>query len=115
MASYIHLIRHGITEGIQKKCFYGWKDLPVVEEGFEELAGLKEEGIYPQFDIEDAQFFTSDLIRSQQTLQFIYGDVDFTINEKIKEINFGQWEMKTWKELEEQDQWHMWIVFNISL
>lgn len=110
MASYIHLIRHGITEGIQKKCFYGWKDLPVVEEGFEELAGLKEEGIYPQFDIEDAQFFTSDLIRSQQTLQFIYGDVDFTINEKIKEINFGDWEMKTWKELEDTEQWHKWMT-----
>ena len=94
MASYIHLIRHGITEGIQRKCFYGWKDLPVVEEGFEELEKFKAEGVYPQFDMEDAQFFVSGLVRTMQTLKCIYGDVDYTINEKLKEINFGDWEGK---------------------
>ena len=110
MASYIHLIRHGITEGIQRKCFYGWKDLPVVEEGFEELEKFKAEGVYPQFDVEDAQFFVSGLVRTMQTLKCIYGDVDYTVNEKLKEINFGDWEMKTWKELEDTEQWHKWMT-----
>ena len=37
MASKIYLIRHGITEGNQKKWFYGAADIPLADEGREEL------------------------------------------------------------------------------
>ena len=34
MGSYIHFIRHGITEGIVNKWYYGSVDLPLIEEGY---------------------------------------------------------------------------------
>lgn len=41
MISRIHFIRHGITEGIKNRWFYGWEDLPLIEEGVRETAGLR--------------------------------------------------------------------------
>lgn len=35
----LHLIRHGQTEGNQKGLFVGRTDMPVSEEGFDELSG----------------------------------------------------------------------------
>ena len=36
MISRIHFIRHGITQGIKNKWFYGREDLPLVDEGIKE-------------------------------------------------------------------------------
>ena len=41
MKSYIVLVRHGITQGILNRWFYGWEDLPIVKEGYEQLAKFK--------------------------------------------------------------------------
>ena len=37
MISCIHFIRHGITEGIQNRWYYGSTDMPLVEEGVKVL------------------------------------------------------------------------------
>lgn len=37
MISRIYLIRHGITEGNQKKWFYGAADIPLAEEGLQDF------------------------------------------------------------------------------
>lgn len=47
MISRIHFIRHGITQGIKNKWFYGREDLPLVDEGIKELEDLRSGGIYP--------------------------------------------------------------------
>ena len=109
MASYIHLIRHGITDGLLNRWFYGWTDLPVVEKGFEELEEYKKAGIYPKFDLSDCNFYTSGMLRANQTLKTIYGNVPFKGVEKLKEINFGDWELKTYEELEGQGGWDAWM------
>lgn len=106
MKSRIHFIRHGITEGVQKRWYYGHTDMPLVEEGVSALNELKSEGIYP--NPSGADFFTSGMIRTNQTLQVIYGDVPYTVIPCLKEINFGRWECKTYDELTtepEHDQW----------
>lgn len=109
MSSYIHFIRHGITDGIKNKLFYGWADLPVIEEGFAELEEHKAAGIYPAVDMEDTLFFTSGMIRANQTLEVIYGDVPFKPVPDMKEINFGEWELKHYSELQSQPQWDNWM------
>ena len=43
MTSVIYLIRHGLTEGLKKRWFYGWAGLPEIEEGFEEIANTFKE------------------------------------------------------------------------
>lgn len=72
MESRICLIRHGITEGNKNRLYYGFSDIPLAEEGIAELTRLAESGIYP-YD-EDADFYTTGLRRTEQTLSIIYGE-----------------------------------------
>lgn len=109
MTSIIYLIRHGLTEGLQKHWFYGWADLPVVKEGFEEIEKYKKEGVYPKLP-EDTDFYTSGMLRPKQTLEAIYGNVDFKIIEELKEINFGDWECKPMDGLKDDKEWHRWMA-----
>ncbi len=107
MVSRIHFIRHGITEGIKNKWFYGWEDLPLIQEGIDELKRFKDEGIYPKLD--DADCYTSGMIRADQTLKTIYGDVPFRVIPDLKEMNFGMWECKTFDQLKEMEGFELWM------
>jgi len=99
MKSYIHFIRHGITVGNANRWFYGWADVPLLPEGVECLQQLRDADLYP--DAGDADFYTSGMVRTEQTLQTIYGDVPHRTIEAMKEMNFGDWECKTWEELKD--------------
>lgn len=107
MKSYIHFIRHGITEGIVSKWYYGSADLPLIEEGYEALRHFKDEGIYPSLG--DADCYTSGMLRANQTLKAIYGDVPFKVIPLLREINFGNWECKTFEELQSEPEYEEWI------
>ena len=104
---YIHLIRHGITEANQKKMFYGHSDVPLAGEGIDEIVALKGEGVYPNPN--GAEYFTSGLIRAEQTLSLIYGDVPHTRLDDFKEINFGDYEFKTHEELKNDPAYTSWV------
>lgn len=108
MNSYIIFIRHGITEGILKKWFYGWSDLKMEPEGYEEIKNYKAEGIYPELP-EGAKFYTSGLTRTNETLAAIYGDVPFTELPDMREINFGEWECRSFRELSGENGWEDWM------
>ncbi|MCI8349332.1 MAG: hypothetical protein HFE74_07880 [Firmicutes bacterium] len=105
--SCIHFIRHGITEGIVNKWYYGNADLPLIEDGINELTALKEQGIYPNTD--KAIFYTSGMIRANQTLESIFGRKEYTVIENLKEMNFGLWECKTFDELKLLDGFDEWM------
>ena len=107
MSSYIHFIRHGITEGIVNKWYYGSSDLPLIDEGYEALKQFKAEGIYPPLG--DADCYTSGMLRADQTLQTIYGDVPFTAIPLLREMNFGNWECKTFEELQSEPEYEEWM------
>ena len=107
MNSYIHFIRHGLTEGNLKKWFYGWADGPLLEEGAAALKKLKDDGIYP-FPA-DADYYTSGMLRTEQTLNAIYGPVPHRVISQLKEINFGGWECKTFEELKKENGFDRWI------
>lgn len=107
MKSQICLIRHGITEGNKKKLYYGHSDIDLAPEGIEELRKLAAEGIYP--DGEDADFYTTDLKRTQQTLKLIYGEREATPLVGLKEINFGDFEMKSYGELKDIKEYQEWL------
>jgi alpha-ribazole phosphatase len=107
MSSCIHFIRHGITEGILNKWYYGWEDMPLAPQGIENLQELKAKGIYPKLNNSDN--YTSGMIRANQTLEVIWGDVPFTALPKLKELNFGEWECKTFDQLKELDGFEEWI------
>lgn len=98
MLSYIHFIRHGVTEGNAKRWFYGWADVALLPEGIESLRKLRDDGVHPP--LKDADCYTSGLLRTEQTLETIYGSVSHKQIPNLREMNFGDWECKTWEELE---------------
>ena len=102
----ITLIRHGKTLANEQRLYCGATDLPLSESGAEEIALLKSQGIYPPADI----FFTSGLLRCEQTLDIIYGEVQRQAIPGIAEFKFGVFEMKSYEELKEQDDYQAWIT-----
>ncbi len=98
------LIRHGITYGNKHGLYYGATDLPLLEEGIEELRERKLTHIYPTAP----RYYTSPLQRTQQTLREVYGDVDFTVVDGLREMNFGVFEMRTVDDLKQDADFVQW-------
>lgn len=107
MSSTIHLIRHGTTEGNIKRWYYGNSDIPLLEEGKQLISSLKEAGVYP--NVESADFYTSGLIRTEETFQLIFGEIEHTIVEKLQEMHFGDFEKHSYEELKENKHYLEWI------
>ncbi|WP_312648529.1 histidine phosphatase family protein [Aminipila sp.] len=105
--SYIHFIRHGTTEGNLKRWYYGHTDLPLLEEGKELLASLKKENIYPK--VPEADFYTSGLIRTEETFRIIFGDKEHGILEDFREMSFGDYEKHSYEELKDIPEYQTWI------
>ena len=106
MRSYlIHFIRHGLTEANKQGRYAGFTDYPVCEEGISELLKLKNDFDYPYADV----IFSSPLIRCTQTANILYDSPKIIAVDGLKEINFGDWEDKSAKELENDGQFKAWI------
>ena len=103
----IHLIRHGKTKANEQKLYCGNTDLPLSATGEDELILLKNQGIYPTLA---DMFFTSVLLRTEQTLDILFGNVDRIAVPGIAEYHFGLFEMKSCEELKEQDDYQAWIT-----
>ena len=106
------LIRHGMTYGNKYGLYYGATDLPLLEEGVEELRQRKLTHRYPTAP----RYYTSPLQRTQQTLREVYGDVDFTVVDGLREMNFGVFEMRTVEDLRQEAEFVAWnrdVVCNV--
>jgi alpha-ribazole phosphatase len=101
----IHLIRHGETAANEKKLYCGRTDLPLTVKGIEEIAALKKQGVYPP---PADMFFTSGLLRTEQTLEVIYGNVDRERVPGVAEFDFGLFEMKAYDELKDLEEYRIW-------
>lgn len=106
MKSYVvNFIRHGLTQANIKGQYAGISDIPVCEEGVKKLENLRDSYEYPKVDA----YFSSPLIRCRQTCNIIYPQAEPTIVEDLKECNFGDWEMKTPSELENNPDYKEWL------
>ena len=91
------LIRHGLTEGNVRRWYYGALDLPLCEAGADALREAAAAGLYPP--IGQAKILTSGLLRTEQTLRLLYGDVPHEVWPDLREISFGIFEGKSYDEL----------------
>lgn len=100
----IILIRHGMTEFNEQKKYMGYTDEPVI---FERLNDYK----HLQLALEDEQIdaiYSSDLIRCQQTASYLFGE-DAYLDERLREIHFGDWEGKTYEQLKDIPAYCNWL------
>ncbi len=88
----IFVLRHGqIDYGIEKR-YIGITDLPLSNDGIDQVTKLKE-----YFSgIEIAKAYTSPLKRCRQTAEILLegSDTDVIVIDELKEINMGEWENK---------------------
>lgn len=97
----LYITRHGETQWNTEKRFQGFKNSPLTEKGIERAKNLNKVVKKNNIDI----IVSSPLERAYETAIFAKGDLDIPIVtlDEFKEMNLGDWEGKTLKELEEID------------
>jgi alpha-ribazole phosphatase len=108
MSNFLHLIRHGFTEGTRDRLLYGKSDIPLLPEGAEALKALAAEGIYPA--PAGCAFFSSGMKRANQSLDVIYGEREREHIEELREFDCGIFEMRPYKELVQLSEYRLWIM-----
>jgi alpha-ribazole phosphatase len=88
----IYLIRH-TTPAIERGTCYGFADLDVANTFTEEATRVKQ--LLP-----DKPFivYASPLQRCSKLARFLFNN-HFTTDDRLKELNFGDWEMQRWDDL----------------
>lgn len=97
----IVMIRHFATQGNLQKRYVGSTDEPLCEEGKEICNKI----IYPNVDA----VFASPMKRCLETARLIYPGHQPVIYEGWKECNFGDFENKNHKELEDNPEYQVWV------
>lgn len=95
----LYLIRHGETEWNKVKRFQGWTDIELSDIGKRQALLLGER--FKNIAVDE--IFSSPLKRAYNTAYEIarHKNIEIVTNEHFKEINFGQWEGMTAKEITE--------------
>ena len=97
----IYLIRH-TTPDIELIYCYGQSDLDVKDTFPDELKKVRE--ALPEMD--SVKVYSSPLKRCSKLAEALQAG-KVTYDERLKELNFGDWEMKPWKEIDQEslDYW----------
>lgn len=99
----VYLIRHGKTRANEAHLYCGSTDLPLSPAGLGELKELR-------YDIHPARFVTSGMRRTDETLKVLFGDVSFTVDARFREVDFGDFEMKSYDRLKDDPAYQAWIT-----
>ncbi|ALX48556.1 histidine phosphatase family protein [Lentibacillus amyloliquefaciens] len=99
----VTLFRHGVTaENLEKK-YLGWSDPPITKKARRALKALRSN--MPRYDF----CVSSDLARCRQTADILCQGSRHMANEAFREMNFGQWELKTYADLCHDAAYQKWL------
>ena len=101
----LYLVRHGLTRANEAHLYCGSTDLSLSPEGRTALAAAKAAGRWPRAD----RYYTSGMKRTEETLAILYPGVTGTALPGLREIDFGDFEMKSYDMLKENPQYLAWI------
>jgi len=102
----ITLLRHGIAEGETEGRYIGHTDVPLTDEGRQQLLQMKQDLNYSQPDA----LFISPLKRCSETAGLLYPasmPIELT---GLKEYFFGEFENKSPTDLDSHPLFHRWIA-----
>ncbi len=100
----LYLIRHGKTEANEKHLYCGSTDLPLSEAGRAALTPR------PLPEIAGLRIVTSGLLRCEQTLAALYGDIPHETDAAFREMDFGTFEMRSYAEMKDDPAYIAWIT-----
>ncbi len=89
------LIRHGETDYNRDNRFLGHTDIGINETGRKQAGRLKE--VLAGEEIHEV--YCSDLKRCRETAEIINFEQEIEFSKNLREMNFGEWEGKMWKEV----------------
>jgi alpha-ribazole phosphatase len=95
----IALFRHGVTEENKRKAYLGWNDSPLCPES-------KARTMTKSYQ----RFFSSDLRRCTETADLLFPHSNPCLLKELREMNFGQWEGKTYAVLKDNDLYRHWLA-----
>jgi alpha-ribazole phosphatase len=96
-------LRHGLTWKNTKKAYVGWTDPPLIEKEKSRLRASV--SCYPEVDL----VMSSDLIRCLETAMILYPTLTRVIESGYRELNFGDWEGKTYNMLKSCPRYTKWL------
>ncbi|MGM9605698.1 MAG: histidine phosphatase family protein [Faecousia sp.] len=100
--SAIFLIRHGKTQANELHLYCGSTDLPLSPGGEAELKQLR-------YRLPPSRFLTSGMVRTEQTLALLFGDIPHSQAPEFREIDFGCFEMQSYAQLKDDPDYLSWI------
>lgn len=104
----VYLIRHGKTKANENHLYCGKSDIELSKKGIEELEEFKKKIKYPNCEI----LFSSGAKRANKTIEILYPGKKYEKINKFWEYNFGDFEMKSYNILKENEEYIKWITDN---
>lgn len=96
-----YLVRHGITKANKEKRYVGWTDVPIIPKiSFSKLKHYLQDKTW-------TDIVSSDLLRCRQTCDKL--SVTAREDARLREMHFGDWEMKTYEALKEDSRYRKWL------
>ncbi|MBO5521340.1 MAG: histidine phosphatase family protein [Eubacterium sp.] len=99
----IFLIRHGKTPQGEKQQYQGVLDTSLSEGG---RAALKKADHTPD------RVYVSPLKRAKETAEILFPGADLRVAEGLSEMNFGEFEGRSWREMEHDAAYRAWVDGN---
>ena len=97
-----------MTRGNMLHIYYGSTDLPILPESYTELEARAKTGFYPTAE----RYYTSGMLRAEQSFRAIYGDTPHSVLYGMREADFGDFEMRNYAELKDDPAYIKWISGN---
>ncbi|MBR1816758.1 MAG: histidine phosphatase family protein [Lachnospiraceae bacterium] len=97
------LIRHGSTKSNEEKRYLGQTDEALSDKGIREITDKK--SFYNKSDL----LFISPMLRCRQTAEILFPAQEAYVIEEWKEIDFGQFEGKSYQELSGNPLYQEWV------
>ncbi len=101
----IYLIRHAKTQANLDMLYSGSTNVPLCQQGIDEIKELLTKVQYPKVD----RHYTSGMIRANQTFELIFPDTAYTKLPELEECNFGDFEMRTYRDLKDLPEYIKWV------
>jgi len=100
------LIRHALTEWNASGRFQGHTDLPLSPEGVRQARRLAS---YVRGLESGAAIYASPLLRARQTAELAFPGRELRLDDRLKELHFGEFEGATHAENETHAAWAWWM------
>ena len=101
----IALIRHGRTDANDEQIYIGKTDLPLSERGKAELEFMRENYTYPRPE----RVYSSPLERAVQSAEILFPDVDMSVVDDLREMDFGIFEGIKLDDAVKLDTYKKWL------